>query len=145
MVNNPITAKPETTSQLRIALEDDHRFSAAILFGSYAAGTERADSDIDVAVLMRDDAARQDLTKSFLATMGSLGIKLGRDVHLIDLECADPELQHIVFAKGQQLFDRSDGRLKQLIIAATIEYVDGDYLRRMMNAIVRNKLEKHRG
>lgn len=54
----------------------------ALLFGSYARGSERPDSDVDVAVLGPDIDR--------LALAGALSTKIGREVDVVDL--ADPSV-----------------------------------------------------
>ena len=61
----------------------------AILFGSTARGTARADSDVDVAVLARDVDP--------LALARDLSRALGREVQIVDLETVGyPMLRAIV-------------------------------------------------
>ncbi|NIR31471.1 MAG: nucleotidyltransferase domain-containing protein [Gammaproteobacteria bacterium] len=133
------------TSQLATALEGDARLEAAILFGSAAAGALRADSDVDVAVLYADEDARRSVNGELLSVLGRLGLAAGRDVHLVDLERADCELRRSIFARGQTLFDRSGGRLRQLLARTLQEYFDWEYARAVIDAAQRRRLEAARG
>lgn len=137
--------EPSAIDALSQALEQDDRFLAAIVFGSQVRGGARPDSDIDVAVLMRDAAARQSLNHAVIDTLGRLAMQVQRDVHLVDLELIGEDLRHSIFASGKRLFDRSQGRLHELHRSSAIAYVDAEYLRRMIDRLHRDKLERAGG
>jgi predicted nucleotidyltransferase len=74
---------------LRQALASRTDVRLAILFGSTARGTDRAASDVDVAILSRD--------LDPLALARDLARVLGREVQIVDLETVGyPMLQAIV-------------------------------------------------
>lgn len=115
-------------------LHDDPRFIAAIVFGSVARGTARPDSDLDLAVLYADEAAREAVGREWLALLGRLARLADRDVHLVDLDPADPSLRRAVLDSGVVLLDRSPRRLRALRVTTGIEYLDWDYARRVADA-----------
>lgn len=129
-------------NELAQALQADERFAAAIVFGSAARGTSRADSDIDIAWLPRDAIARDSLERDPLELLGTLGQASGRDVHLVELERADPGLRRAIFARGRVLFDRSGGSLDKLRARTAVEYLDGEYFRRLVDEGHRRRLER---
>lgn len=129
---------------LKVLLADG-RVAAAIVFGSAARGSLRGDSDFDVAVLTTDADARAQLGHELLETLGILGQAVRRDVHLVDLEDADPTLRRTVFATGRRLFDRSGGRLRDLETRTLLEYLDGEHHRRLIDAGQRRRLERALG
>ncbi len=92
------------------------------------------------------DASSQALEQDdrFLAAI-VFGSQVQRDVHLVDLERIDEDLRHSIFASGKRLFDRSHGRLPELHPASLIAYVDAEYLRRMIDRLHRDKLERAGG
>jgi len=100
--------------RLTRALETDPRFCAAVLFGSAARDALRAGSDVDIAVMYADDAARKSVAKDILTVLGTLGMVARRDVHLGDLERADPGLRRTLLASGRVLFDHAGGRFRRL-------------------------------
>lgn len=132
-------------NELVQALEADERIAAAIVFGSAARGTSRADSDIDIAYLPCDAAARRSLEHDPLEFLGRLGQASGRDVHPIDLGRADAGLRRAIFARGRVLFDRSGGSLRELRARTAVEYLDGEYLRCIVDEGHRRRLERSLG
>ncbi len=127
------------------ALRSDPLLSAALLFGSAATGQMRDDSDVDFAVLHTDDRSRREADVDLVARLGRLGALAGRDVHLIDLEAASVELRRAVFGRGVRLFDRSAGRLADLERRTMVEYVDGEYLRRVVDRYLAAALQRSHG
>ncbi|GMU64305.1 MAG: hypothetical protein AMXMBFR36_05790 [Acidobacteriota bacterium] len=79
---------------------------AVYRFGSTAAGTERAGSDVDLAVLAEGpvDAGRRFDLQEELAT------ELGRDVDLVDLGRASTVLAVEVVGRGELLLDADPAR-----------------------------------
>ncbi len=129
------------TTALGQALAGEAGVAAAVLFGSAARDLLRADSDIDVAVLLEDERARGEFEHGFVDTLGRLALASGRDVHLIDLDRSDPALRRSVFRSGRVLFDRSGGRLARLKAATWIAYVDGEHLRAIVDQAQRRHAE----
>jgi predicted nucleotidyltransferase len=84
---------------------------AAYLFGSVARGTARADSDVDVAVLLEKDPPPT-LAGLHLDLEGDLEKRLGRSVQLVVLNKAPCDLGVRVIRDGLILLDRD--RAKRL-------------------------------
>jgi predicted nucleotidyltransferase len=82
----------------------------AIIFGSAADGSQRPDSDLDLAVYCRSHMGpflRQKLSDD-------IAVKTGRTVDLIDLSKANGALLRQVLRSGQVLFVKSPGILGTL-------------------------------
>ena len=77
--------------------------SLAILYGSFARGEERLDSDIDVLVRFRDDTIH---ARALVAER--LEGAVGRRVQLVSIEDAPPLLLADVLRDGRVLVDRDD-------------------------------------
>jgi predicted nucleotidyltransferase len=71
----------------------------AILFGSLAAGLERADSDLDLAV----DAGHRLTASEKLALMTELAKQTGRPVDLVDLHAVGEPLLGQILRHGRKL------------------------------------------
>ena len=93
--------KPEEnlTRAILAALNTQAGIRLAILFGSLAAGRERADSDLDLAV----DAGRRLTAGEKLALMNELAGRTGRPVDLVDLYVVGEPLLGQILRHGKRL------------------------------------------
>ncbi len=93
----------DLTQNLRSLLETQSNIQLAILFGSMATQTERADSDIDIAVLSDRPLSAVEKT-SLIEAIADMS---GRAVDLIDLRTAgEPLLGEVL--QGQRLLGSND-------------------------------------
>src|SRR5674476_647462 len=84
---------------LKGVLANFPQIELAVIFGSVAAGRQRADSDLDIAV-----AAQQPLTHDEkIALMGALAERTGRAIDLIDLNTAVEPLLGQVVRHGRRI------------------------------------------
>ena len=81
------------------AIDTQPGIRLAILFGSLAAGRERADSDIDLAV----DAGRCLTAGEKLALINTLAEQTGRPVDLVDLHTVGEPLLGQILRHGKRL------------------------------------------
>ncbi|MEZ6854697.1 type VII toxin-antitoxin system MntA family adenylyltransferase antitoxin [Halodesulfovibrio aestuarii] len=96
-----------------------------IVFGSAAAGTMRADSDVDVAVF-----ASKPLSVSLrLDLIAELSLALGREVDVVDLYSAEGVILHQVLTKGEVVLKRSDLIHAMLIKRMLFDQADMEPLR----------------
>jgi predicted nucleotidyltransferase len=89
---------------------------AAYIFGSVAAGRARADSDIDVAVLLDPEFMKQLPLKYRQDLIIDAGAALETfDVDVVLLNETPPALAHNVITKGKLVYERSgSGKLRNL-------------------------------
>jgi predicted nucleotidyltransferase len=108
--------------RLRRALEAEADVAYALVFGSAARGPLRPDSDVDVAVQLHGDAARD------LAVLGALVARLesavGRTVDLVLLDAAPPPLAYRAFRDGHLLVARDPAALSARKARAVLDYLD---------------------
>ena len=92
-----------TISLLRSALRTEHNVRFALLFGSFATGTDTPNSDVDVLVALQDLSLQR-----LVGLKAKLTDVLGRQVDLVVLDDAEREpsfLAHAL-AEGRVLVDR---------------------------------------
>ena len=102
---------PEILTAVRDELPD---VRTVYLFGSRAAGNERPDSDLDIAVVLNGPA-----DPIYLWEAGEgIASRLDVDVDLIDLLAADTVLKYQIVTNGRQLFatDPIDAELYEIFI-----------------------------
>ena len=92
-----------TIRALRERLATEASLSSAWLFGSVARGTDGAGSDVDVAVLSANERVPFALVSDLSAELEAV---LGRQVQIVDLHDAPPDLVHRVLRDGTLLLDR---------------------------------------
>lgn len=91
-------------------LADHQDLELAIVFGSFASGRLRSDSDLDIAVFPRSPltpAALQDISDQ-------LAIATGRPIDLVDLTRANGTLLRQILCHGEVLFSKQPGILGTL-------------------------------
>lgn len=108
-----------TDEQLRAVLATFPQLVLALLFGSFAAGRERPQSDIDIAV-----AAQRALTASErIALIEALAEQTGRAIDLVDLHTAGEPLLGQILRHGRRLLG-SDGEYGRLISRHLFDQAD---------------------
>jgi uncharacterized protein len=113
------TNLPGSHEQLRSVLERFADLNLAILFGSFAKGQQRADSDLDIAV-----AATHPLTADEkIAIIEALAEHTGRPIDLIDLRVVTEPLLGQIVRHGKRLFG-SDAAYGRLISRHLFEQAD---------------------
>jgi predicted nucleotidyltransferase len=133
----------EIAAALRKLLSTDESVDALVLFGSAARGQLREDSDIDVAVRWRHEDA--DHARAYLDLLGRLGQVLPRDVHLVDLASAGPELRRRIYAEGVVIVDHDPRRTRDDHVRALIEVADWEYARTLRREAIRSALSEEHG
>jgi predicted nucleotidyltransferase len=94
----------------------------ALVFGSSAKGTSRANSDVDVAAGLQ---AQTSLSTEELGTLVStLEAATGRKIDLVLLDKASPALSYRVFRDGIVLLERDRAALVERKARAILEYLD---------------------
>ena len=94
-----LTQDENLTRAILAALDTQPGIRLAILFGSLAAGRERVDSDMDLAV----DAGRWLTAGEKLALMTELSERTGRPVDLVDLHAVGEPLLGQILRHGKKL------------------------------------------
>jgi predicted nucleotidyltransferase len=111
--------------ELAAVLENEDAVAAAWVFGSVARGQARVDSDVDVAVLLRDRDADPAVKRKELARLAArLEVAAGRRVDLAVLSLRDPILAHRVLCEGILVADADLERRIDFANDAIARYLD---------------------
>lgn len=102
---------------------------AVYVFGSLARGTATSQSDVDVAVLLREPAAQRSPAATE-ALLDRLERAARRTVDLVLLNSAAPDLTHRVLRDGVLLLDRDRSRRLCFEVQARNAYFDLEPVRR---------------
>ncbi len=90
----------ESFRKIKKFLEKDSNILFAIVFGSAVEGKLTKESDIDVAIYVKNPLSAHEL----LSLIDKLSTLVGREIHLIVLNEASPLLRHQVMKNRKELF-----------------------------------------
>lgn len=107
------------TAQVQQVLADFKGIKFAILFGSLAKGTERIDSDLDLAVLAHEPLS----AKQKIELIDALAFAIGRPVDLIDLRTVGQPLLNQILKYGQRVLG-TDEQMGALIYRNLVDRAD---------------------
>jgi predicted nucleotidyltransferase len=99
------------------------RAAAVWLFGSVARGTARPDSDVDVAVLL-GRRPEKTLDAQPFDLQAELSRVLGREVDVVVLDDAPPDLAHRVLRDGRLVFEADPSARIAFQVRSRNEYFD---------------------
>jgi hypothetical protein len=117
--------RAETLDRLRALLAGrPEGIVCAYLFGSLARGEDRADSDVDLAVLLAGEPPATLEEGLGLSTAAALERSLGRAVDLVVLNTAPVDLVHRVLRDGVLLLDTDAAVRIRFEVAARNAYFD---------------------
>lgn len=138
-----MTATPDTTTldaAVRAVAAAHPELAAVALFGSHARGTARADSDLDLAVLVREDVEvdRRRLQARLASELAHLGA--GGRVDVVFLDEARLLLRQRVLQQGRPLLCRDEDAWKRLRVATLREHDDTEWMRRLYRQAQRRHL-----
>jgi predicted nucleotidyltransferase len=88
------------------------------LYGSFADGTARPDSDLDVAILTPSRLAAEDRWERTI----ELSMRLPRPLDLVDLRAATPALRFEIFSHGRRIAARDPSACDHLETTAISQY-----------------------
>ncbi|WPX07819.1 type VII toxin-antitoxin system MntA family adenylyltransferase antitoxin [Anaerocellum danielii] len=105
--------KSKILEVLKEYFEKESAIVFAYLFGSYAKGKEREDSDVDIAVYVNEELANDSKRLLEFQVKHMLGISdiLRKEVDLVILNQASPLLRHEVISEGILIVEKDHDKL----------------------------------
>ncbi|MEQ2129873.1 nucleotidyltransferase domain-containing protein [Caldanaerobacter subterraneus KAk] len=123
-------------------LKEKYDIKLIYIFGSYAKGTNRKDSDLDIAVLLGGDYTPFEK----LELIGDLVEIFKRDdVDLVILNEANSVLRHQVIKYGKVIFEESEDVRVDFEVKTLREYMDMEYFRKVQMDIVKEWIKENVG
>ena len=113
---------------------EDPRIVGVYIFGSVAQERDHAESDMDIALMVRSDV--DGFERIEMET--GLGNLVGQDVHLVIFHTASPLLKHQILKYGQLIYEADSGeRVRQEVLARS-EYFDTKGLFKELEGVSRD-------
>ncbi len=116
---------------------------AVLLYGSYARGTPRPTSDVDIAVLYSSEETIPDAI-SLWELQCQLRQKLSMDVDLICLNKADPIIGNQIYRNHLPVIVKEPTSLAEYFVLLSSEYAElKEFIRPMEGQILKRKYAQH--
>lgn len=135
-----VTAGVDLVERLRVALEDEPTVLVAYIFGSRATDGYRASSDVDVAVLLREQGQTAGLRLA--ARLAEVTAPLRVD--LVELDDAPVALAYRVVRDGRLLVCRDEAARIEFWVGTVDRYLDMAPTRRVLLEGTRRRLRDGR-
>jgi predicted nucleotidyltransferase len=123
----------------------DRDVAAAFLHGSRGRGAARAQSDVDLAVVLRKELSASERWRKRLGLLEAATSQLGTDaVDLVILEEAPAALAHRAIRDGRLILDSDPRRRVEVVENVFRRYLDEAWLRQMLDEGLRTRLAEGR-
>ena len=123
-MNRPVDAASSVERLQRAFRGRERGIAAVYLFGSVARGESRTGSDLDVAVLLEPAPERGTFESLRLDLRAELESDLGRDVDLVVLNHAPPDLTHRMLRDSVLVIEPDPSARVRFEVRARNEYWD---------------------
>lgn len=110
--------------------KQDPRINVLYLFGSYARDKIKPLSDIDIAVILRNSAVKEDYWDIKFELLNKAIAVMGTDeIDFVLLNEAPYELRYNILKEGRVLFCRNERERRGFLEKAVLDYLDTQALR----------------
>ena len=121
--------------------ENEKDIVAVYLFGSYALGSERVASDVDLAILF-DNRDRETVNQRLDKYLVALSRYLRKDVHLTTMDFAGEEILKQILKKGKCVVVNDPKKMAYFKMMALSKIVSFHYYHsQMQSGVVRKVME----
>jgi predicted nucleotidyltransferase len=115
----------------------------AYSFGSAGTSRERPDSDVDVAVIFREDATQGERFTATCEISERVACAAGREhADVVDLARASPLLAHEVLRSGRLLLSKDEATRVRVAARQTMRYIDTRPMRRQLDDGVMRRIQQ---
>ena len=125
------------------AVSKRREIQAAYIFGSVVSGRTRADSDVDVAILLNPKSSYLKMLDYRLRIASEIATAIGcRNLDLVILNDAHPVLAHQVLSKGKLVFERSRSARVEFQVRAVNLYLDTEPMRVLYRRYLKKRIRE---
>jgi predicted nucleotidyltransferase len=118
---------------------------AVYLFGSYATGRARQESDLDLAVLTASRGAARELHDLELKYFRELSSLVPKNLDIVILDRAGEILTYEILSKGRLIYERDREKRVEFEARRIVDYLDFlPYFQRMRKGMMRKLRERVR-
>lgn len=110
----------EKLEKIKETLLNNIECEAIILFGSYARGTQNAESDIDIAIKSNKSVSKKEIFEIRL----KLEEIISQDIDLIDLDSINDDFRYEILMNGNTLYCKDEMKFELYKLAMYQEYFD---------------------
>lgn len=134
------TSQQALLDAIQRALASLPHVQAALLFGSYATGRARADSDIDVAILLDETPPASEKKNALMSLVRALGQELRADrLDVVLLNDAPPKLAFHILRHGVVAFEKGRVPLHRFRVATYSRHADYEPVERLFRAATKQR------
>jgi uncharacterized protein len=131
-----MTSEESIVQSLQDVLQIDERIVAVYLFGSFVQGRMTPESDLDVAVLFRNDAVLGPM--ALVDLTDRLSALVGLEVDTLCLNTAGPIVAMQVLSKGRKIVERDSRKSVEFFVRTIGLYNDIKMVRRPIEQSILN-------
>lgn len=133
----------EQISRLDTVFRKHAEIVLAYLFGSQATGRVSPMSDIDIAILFRDDLSVSGRFRLQLRLISAIGEILQRnDIDVANLNSSDVVLRYQVLKKGKLLYCANHAKKNEFFVDTLCEYFDAEPMRELYRKEMKKQIKE---
>ena len=112
--------REEKINAIKNILLNKLEVEAIVLFGSYARNRERPDSDIDIAVKLKNETTKELL----MGIQNDIEEIIDTDMHLINLDLIEDDFKYDILITGKELYVEDEIKFIEYKLRVFSEYLE---------------------